>query len=196
MYHNKTPLYPFGFGLSYTTYEYSDFNLSSDKLGKDETIEASVTIKNTGDCQGAEIVQLYAHCNSEIERPKLQLVGFAKVELEPGEAKTVTIPLQHEQLSYFNTETQTFDVEEGSVELYAAASSADLRLHQTINTEGATVKLTYKSDINGVDKIFAGTRMDPNKLYNLQGIPVADATDIDLLPPGIYIQNAKKLIKK
>ncbi len=196
MYHNKTPLYPFGFGLSYTTYEYCDFTLSSDRLGKDETIEASVTVKNTGDRQGAEIVQLYAHCNSEIERPKLQLVGFAKVELEPGEAKTVIIPLKHDQLSYFNAETQTFDVEEGSVELYAAASSAELRLHQTINTEGATVKLTYKSDLNGVDKIFAGTHIDPNKLYNLQGIPVADAANFDLLPPGIYIQNAKKLIKK
>lgn len=196
MYHNKTPLYPFGFGLSYTSYEYSDFTLSSTKLEKNQTIEASVTIKNTGDCQGAEIVQLYAHCNSEIERPKLQLVGFARVELQPGESKTVTIPLKHEQLSYFNTTTQTFDVEEGSVDLYVAASSADLRLHQTINTKAATVKLTYKSDPNGVSNIFAGKTFEPNKIYNLNGLCVGGASDFKNLPSGLYILDGKKAVKK
>ncbi len=196
MYHNKTPLYPFGYGLSYTTYEYSDFVVSSDKLGRDETIEATVTIKNTGDRQGAEIVQLYAHCNSSIERPKLQLVGFARVELEPGEAKSVTIPLKHEQLAYFNTQTQTFDVEEGSVELYAAASSADLRLHQTINTEGATVKLTYKSDPMGVSKIYKESGLEYGKVYDLNSLCVGEASEFDQLPAGLYILNGKKIAKK
>ncbi len=196
MYHAKTPLYAFGHGLSYTTFEYSDFTLSADQLGKDQAIEASVTVKNTGDRQGAEVVQLYAHCNSSIERPKLQLVGFARVELEPGESKTVTMPLKHDQLSYFNTATQTFDVEEGTVDLYAAASSADLRLHQTISTEGGTVKLTYKSDPSGISNIFADRVLDIDKVYNLNGICVGDASDFDMLPSGFYILDGKKIVKK
>ncbi len=196
MYHNKTPLYPFGYGLSYTSFEYSDFMVSSPTLGRDETLEASVTIKNTGDRQGAEIVQLYAHCNSSIERPKLQLVGFARVELEPGEAKTVTMPLKHEQLAYFNTSTQTFDVEEGSVELYAAASSADLRLHQTINTEGATVKLTYKTGSTGISKIYEESGLEQDKVYDLNSLCVGEASEFDSLPAGLYILNGKKVAKK
>lgn len=196
MYHEKTPLYPFGYGISYTTYEYSDFTLSASSLGKDETLDASVTITNTGDRAGAEIVQLYAHCNSSIERPKLQLVGFARVELEPGESKTVTMPLAHEQLSYFNTDTQTFDVEEGVVDLYAAASSADLRLHQTINTEAATVKLTYKSDQTGISNIFSDRPLDATKVYNLSGLCVGSASDFDTLPAGFYIVDGKKIVKK
>ncbi len=196
MYHNKTPLYPFGYGMSYTSFDYSDFILSSDKLGKDESLEASVTIKNTGDRKGAEIVQLYAHCNSQIDRPKLQLVGFDRVELEPGESKTVTMKLNHDQLAYFNPETQTFDVEDGSVDLYAAASSADLRLHQTINTEAATVKLTYKSDVNAVNKLIADKSLDSDKIYNLDGICVSDASDLESLPAGIYLHNGKKIVKK
>ncbi len=196
MYHKKTPLYPFGYGMSYTTYEYSDFTVSSERLGKDETLEATVTVKNTGDRQGAEIVQLYAHCNSAIERPKVQLVGFARVELEPGEAKTVTIPLSHDQLSYFNTSSQTFDVEEGTVDLYAAASSADLRLHQTITTEGATVKLTHKSGHDGINSIFADRQLDNDKIYNLNGLCVGDASDFNNLPAGFYILGGKKIVKK
>lgn len=196
MYHEKTTLYPFGYGISYTSYEYSDFILSSDRLGKDECLEASVTVTNTGERAGAEIVQLYAHCNSQIERPKLQLVGFARVELEPGESKTVTMPLKHDQLSYFNPTTQTFDVEEGTVDLYAAASSADLRLHQRITTEGATVKLTYKSDPSGISNIFADRTPDTDKVYNLTGICVGDASDFDNLPSGFYILGGKKIVKK
>lgn len=196
MYHEKTPLYPFGYGISYTSYEYSDFILSSDRLGKDECLEASVTVTNSGERAGAEIVQLYAHCNSQVERPKLQLVGFARVELEPGESKTVTMPLKHDQLAYFNPTTQTFDVEEGTVDLYAAASSADLRLHQRITTEGVTVKLTYKSDPSGISNIFADRKPDTDKVYNLTGICVGDASDFDNLPGGFYILGGRKIVKK
>lgn len=196
MYHTKTPLYPFGHGLSYTTFDYSDFNLSKMRLGKDEELEANVTITNTGKRAGAEVVQLYAHCNSNIERPKLQLVGFARVELEPGESKTVIIPLKHEQLAYFNSEKQTFDVEDGTVELYAAASSADLRLHQTISTEGATVKLTYRSEDAGIKDIFNDIIPDSGKIYDLTGRCLGDAADLERMPSGFYIVGGQKVLKK
>ncbi len=196
MYHTKTPLYPFGYGLSYTTFDYSDFTVSSARLGKDETLEASVTITNTGDRAGAEVVQLYARCNSKIDRPQLQLVGFTRVELAPGESATVTMPLKHEQLAYFNTDKQTFDVEDGTVDLYAAASSADLRLHQTITTEGATVKLTYRSDESGINDIFTDRPLDSGKIYNLAGQCMGDAADFDKLPAGFYIVGGQKIVKK
>lgn len=196
MYHTKTPLYPFGFGLSYTTFDYSDFAVTSTRLGKGEELEASVTVKNTGDRAGAEVVQLYARCNSKIERPQLQLVGFARVELEPGESKTVTMPLKHEQLAYFNAENQTFDVEDGSVDLYAAASSADLRLHTTITTEPATVKLTYRSNGSGIDSMFEDAPLSEGKIYDLNGRCMGEAADLDLLPGGFYIVSGKKIVKK
>ncbi len=196
MYHTKTPLYPFGYGLSYTTFDYSDFAVSATRLGKGEELEASVTVKNTGDRAGAEVVQLYARCNSKLDRPQLQLVGFARVELEPGESKTVTMPLKHEQLAYFNEQEQTFDVEEGTVDLYAAASSADLRLHTTINTDAATVKLTYRSNGSGIDSMFADAPLDNGKIYDLTGRCMGDAADLDRLPGGFYIVSGKKIVKK
>lgn len=194
MYHKKTPLYPFGFGMSYTEFEYSDFELSSDRLSKDGEITATAVITNKGKRAGAEIVQLYAHCKSSIERPKLQLAGFARVELEPGESKTISIPLRHEQLSYFNTSTQTFDVEEGTAELHLAASSADLRLTRNITTEGATVKLTYKSSGAGIADIVRDTENNDNRIYNLQGSYVG--TDLSRLPKGFYIVGGRKIVKR
>lgn len=194
MYHKKTPLYPFGFGMSYTDFEYSDFELSSDRLSKDGEITATAVITNKGKRAGAEIVQLYAHCNSSIERPRLQLVGFARVELEPGESKSITIPLRHDQLSYFNTSTQTFDVEEGTAELHLAASSADLRLTHSITTEGSTVKLTYKSSGAGIADIVKDTQPNDNRIYNLQGSYVG--TDLSRLPKGFYIVGGRKIIKR
>ena len=194
MYHKGTPLYPFGYGLSYTTFEYSGFTLSSDRLAKGEQLTATANITNIGSRAGAEVVQLYARCQSSIDRPQLQLVGFARVELEPGESKTVTIPLGHDQLSYFNSTTQTFDVEEGNVDLMLGASSADIRLRRSITTEGAVVKLTHKSAQSSVESIMADKQAIPGGIYNLAGNYLG--TDLSSLAPGFYISNGNKIIKK
>lgn len=196
MYHGKTPLYAFGHGLSYTTFDYADMTLSSTRLSKEGAISVSATITNSGSKAGAEIVQLYAHCNSSIERPKLQLVGFSKVELEPGESKTVEIPLSHDQLAYFNVDKQTFDVEEGNVNLYLGSASDDLRLSTEITTEGATVKLTHKSTSSGINDIVKDRSLDSGLIYNLAGIPVGDAGSFDSLPAGFYLMQGKKIVKK
>lgn len=194
MYHKATPLYPFGHGLSYTTFEYSDMALSSERLNKDEEVTVSATVKNTGDRAGADVVQLYARCQSSIDRPQLQLVGFARVELAPGESQTITIPLKHEQLAYFNTRTQTFDVEEGTVELMLAESASDIRLTSSLTTQGATVKLTYKSDEASIRSVMDDIHDNRTGYFDLKGRYLG--CDLAPLAPGYYITNGKVIRKK
>ncbi|MDE6653929.1 MAG: glycoside hydrolase family 3 C-terminal domain-containing protein [Muribaculaceae bacterium] len=195
MYHRHTPLYPFGHGLSYTEFEYSDMVLSADHMNKDEEVTVSANIRNIGDVAGADVVQLYARCVSELDRPQMQLVGFARVELEPGESSTVTIPLKHEQLSYFNVGTQTFDVEEGTVELMLAESAADVRLRSSLTTQGATVKLTYKSDVASIQDIVAKNDGNDRKgYYDLTGRYIGES--LDKLVPGYYVTGGKVILKK
>ncbi|MDE5851121.1 MAG: glycoside hydrolase family 3 C-terminal domain-containing protein [Muribaculaceae bacterium] len=194
MYHKGTPLYPFGHGLSYTEFEYADMTLSSDHLNKDEEITVSTTIKNVGDRAGADVVQLYARCESEIDRPQMQLIGFARVELEPGESKTVTIPLKHEQLCYFNTETQTFDVEGGTVDLMLAESATEVRLKTSLTTQEGTVKLTYKSDPSSVKGIMDETNgIYQSGYFDLTGRYLGNS--LERLAPGYYVTKGKVVRK-
>ncbi|MCH5346719.1 MAG: glycoside hydrolase family 3 C-terminal domain-containing protein, partial [Muribaculaceae bacterium] len=194
MYHKGTPLYPFGHGLSYTTFEYADLAVSSSRLDKDATIDVTATVTNTGKRAGADVVQLYARCNSAIERPQMQLVGFARVELEPGESTTVTIPLRHDQLTYFNTDTQTFDVEDGTVELMLAASAGDVRQRTNITTEGAVVKYTYKSDPASVQQIETDAAATADgAIFDLTGRRLG--TSLDALAPGYYIIGGRVIRK-
>ena len=89
-YLEKPPLYPFGFGLSYTSFEYSDFNIDCDGKGRDEGLTTSVIVTNTGRFSGSEVVQFYLHrCDAPIPVPHYQLCGFKRVDLTPGEAKKV-----------------------------------------------------------------------------------------------------------
>ena len=194
MYHKETPLYHFGHGLSYTTFEYTDLALSSSHLAKDEEVVATATIKNTGNRAGADVVQLYARCNSSIERPQMQLVGFARVELEPGESTTISIPLKHDQFSYFNTLTQTFDVEEGTVDLMLAESAGDIRLRTSLTTEGAVVKLTYKSDPAAIKEVVNDNVIEADgRVYDLSGRYLGKSTES--LAPGYYITGGKVIRK-
>ena len=195
-YYDKTPLYPFGFGLSYTTFKYDNLHLSSKTLKAGETVTIKADITNTGSRDGAEVVQLYAHCNSSIERPKKQLVGFDRVELKAGETKTVTFTLNHDQLSYFNEAQQTFDVESGEVDIYVAASSTDVRLQDKLNTEGATVKTTYKSSTTGIQQLLRNPAAMGDKVYNMQGGCVGTTDNFEALPKGLYIVGGSKRIKR
>lgn len=199
MYHDKTPLYPFGFGLSYTTYAYSDMQLSTKNLGKDETLTVSLNVTNNGSRDGAEIVQLYGHCRSSITRPQKQLIGFARVELKAGETKRVSIDVPHERFAYYNDATDTFDVEDGTVDIMAAASSADVRLNDTITTEGATVKYTYihpsPNPDSAVEKVEAENHTDA-LVYDINGWLVGSESSFKNLPAGVYIVGGEKVYKK
>ena len=119
------PLYPFGFGLSYTTYEYSDLQLSKSEIAANENIEASVTIKNTGAREGVEIAQLYIRdCISYVTRPVKELKGFQRVALQPGESKRITFTLTPEHLRYYNLEMERV-VEPGTFKVMVGGSSRD-----------------------------------------------------------------------
>ena len=122
MYFKGQPLYPFGYGLSYTT------------LAKDVTLTVSVNVKNTGQRAGEEVVQLYVkHGQSALEHPAQELRGFKRIALQPGETKTAEILLTAGSLACWNTGKHSFVVEPGKLELRIGASSADIRLKKTAN---------------------------------------------------------------
>ena len=125
-YFKGKPLYPFGFGLSYTTFVYSDFKTSKPTLS--DSILVSVNVKNTGKRDGDEVVQLYAsYPDSKVERPLKQLKGFKRIFIRAGESKTVEIPLKAMDLAYWNVEKHAFTVENGKVMLMVGSSAADVK---------------------------------------------------------------------
>jgi beta-glucosidase len=133
MYFTGQPLYPFGHGLSYTTFAYSNLRTSSSMLAGKGTLTISVDVKNTGNREGEEVVQMYIkHLNSAVARPLKELKGFKRVMIEPGQTITVTLPLTGERLAYWDVSKHAFVVEKGNVELMVGSSSADPKLTKTI----------------------------------------------------------------
>jgi beta-glucosidase len=133
MYFKGEPLYPFGYGLSYTTFAYSNLRANSGTVSGNNAVTVSVDVKNTGSRAGDEVVQLYVtHLNSALARPLKELKGFRRVQVKPGETITVSLPLTAPALSYWNAAKHAFVVEPGKVEIMVGASSADLRLRRTI----------------------------------------------------------------
>ena len=128
--------FPFGHGLSYTQFAYSDLHADAHS--------ATLTVTNTGDRAGAEIVQLYvAKLNAEIFRPAQELKAFAKVQLAAGESKTVTLTLDDKAFRYWNTRTESWEVEGGTYELRVGASSADIRLTAAVEVIGTDALNPY-----------------------------------------------------
>ncbi len=128
--------FPFGYGLSYTTFAYSD--LKADKTG------VTLTVTNTGSCAGAEIVQLYvAKPDAKIFRPMQELKGFVKVSLEAGESQTVTIPLDDKAFRYWNVQTDSWEIEGGVYQLRVGASCEDIRLTAEVTVEGTGAANPY-----------------------------------------------------
>ena len=128
------PLFPFGYGLSYTTFEYSDLKLSSKNTTDKEGLTVSVTVKNTGAVKGKEIVQIYVSDEeSSLQRPEKELKKFVKIELEPGEEKVVSFKLESRDFSYYDAKRNRWIAESGEYVISAAASSRDIRLSETIN---------------------------------------------------------------
>jgi len=121
------PLFPFGFGLSYTTYKYGKVKAPK-KVKKGKPVEISVTVKNTGDRAGKEVVQLYVSDKaSSLPRPPKELKGFSKVALEPGETKTVTFTLDERALSFYDPQQGGWVAEPGEFEVLVGSSSRDIR---------------------------------------------------------------------
>ncbi len=125
-----TPAFPFGFGLSYTTYEYKNLRLEQDEIAADGVLHASVEITNTGRRMGEEVAQLYiGYEGSAMERPLKELKGFARVRLEPGETKRVEFAVPGEQLAYYDEERPGWVIEPITYNVYVGPSSAATLLH-------------------------------------------------------------------
>jgi beta-glucosidase len=132
-YSKSEPLFPFGFGLSYTLFSYSDLRIEKKSAGDNDTVKVNFKLENKGDYDSDEVVQLYVSFpESKVERPAIALKGFSRVHVRNGEAQIITIPLKTDDLKYWDVDEHAFVLEKGKVNLYVGASSADLRLHTSV----------------------------------------------------------------
>jgi len=148
--------FPFGYGLSYTSFAYSDLKVTADSV--------TLTVTNTGARDGAEIVQVYiAKPSAEIFRPVQELKAFARVPLAAGESRTVTLPLDDKAFRYWNTRTDGWEIEGGRYEVRVGASSADIRLTADVDIRGT----------NATDP-YAGKALPHYKSGSVQNVPDAE----------------------
>ena len=128
---NVAPLFPFGFGLSYTDFEYSSISLDKEYIKNDEVLAITVKVKNIGKYDGDEVVQLYVKdIKSTIDRPEKELKGFKKVHLKQGESKTIEFEIDKTALSYYDVDKKQWVAEQGDFELWIGSSSRDIRLKE------------------------------------------------------------------
>ncbi|MFV5703780.1 glycoside hydrolase family 3 C-terminal domain-containing protein [Flavobacterium sp. XS2P12] len=143
------PNFPFGYGLSYTTFSYSDIKANTTAAKDSDDIVISVKVKNTGKVAGKEVAELYVHeQESEVARPENELKHFEKVALLPGEEKTVTFHLTSRDFAYFNSKYHDWAIKSGKFDIRVGGSSRDLPLQQTIDiqsTKTAQIVLTRES---------------------------------------------------
>ena len=134
-------LFPFGYGLSYTTFEYSNLKVSKSAFKDIDGVEVSVTVKNTGAVEGKEVVQLYVSDKTGVEiRPEKELKGFEKVNLKPGESKEVSFKLDKRSFAYWNTDINDWYAPSGKYILSAGASSRDIRASVEVDVTSTSKK--------------------------------------------------------
>jgi beta-glucosidase len=136
MYFKGEPLYPFGYGLSYTTFKYSNLRTSAPQLAKDGAVTVSVDVTNTGAVAGDAVVQLYVkHLASKVVRPNEELKGFRRVAVKPGETRTVEIPLKASTLAWWDEKLPGFRVEAEPVSVMIGNSSSDIQLSTELRVQ-------------------------------------------------------------
>lgn len=156
-------LFPFGYGLSYSTFEYTDMKVDKQEINDRETVKVTIKVKNTGSVKGKEIVQLYVKAPGVVAiMPEKELKGFEKVELAPGEEKTVEIVLGKRAFAYYNTEVKDWHVEGGVYRLLAGSSSSHIALIQTVkvnSTMSIKRELTMDSTMGDLLAYPYGTKL-------------------------------------
>jgi beta-glucosidase len=124
---SNAPLFPFGYGLSYTTFEYGDVQLNKQEITQQEGITITCKVKNTGKREGEEVVQLYVHdLVGSVTRPVKELKGFKKVMLQPGESKEISFTLTQSDLSFYRRD-MSFGTEPGKYDVFVGGNSDDLK---------------------------------------------------------------------
>ena len=183
----KAVRYPFGYGLSYTTFEYSDIKVSDKSIKDTDTLTVTVKVKNTGAVPGYEIVQLYvADKESTIYRPEKELKGFRKIWLNPDEEKEVVFELSKRAFAFYNVNINDWCVESGDFDILVGASSADIRLSATVNVTAEAVEIP---DYSAVAPLYYTG--DVQNVPDEQFIAVLGRE----LPPSTYDPNRKLTIQ-
>lgn len=170
-------LFPFGYGLSYTTFAYSNLRLSAETISDTDTLTATVTVKNTGSRTGKTVVQLYVgDPESTVFRPVRELKDFAKVELQPGESRDITFTLDKRAFAYWNEEIHDWHVESGEFTIEVGQSSRNMECSASVNVM-STVKLPKHYTM---DTIFMDLMADPEAMEVMQ--PMMGAIQRALTP--------------
>ncbi len=180
---NKNVRYPFGYGLSYTTFKYSDIKLDKTSMDENDVLTVTFRIQNTGKVAGYETAQLYvADKESTIYRPIKELKGFKKVWLEPGECKEIGIQLSKRAFAFYNVNINDWCVESGDFDILVGSSSADIKLKATVNVSAAAVEIPDYSKVAPV--YYTG---------DVQNVPAEQFVAVlgRELPPGDYDPNRK-----
>src|SRR5580704_3013443 len=134
--HKVEPLFPFGYGLSYTKFDYSDLKVSPDHVASGEPVEVSLRVHNGGSRSGAEVVELYVHDgHSSVDRPTQELKGFRRVDLAPGETKDIHFTLDRGAMAFYSTAKKNWVAEPGQFDVLVGSSSRDIKLKGSFNLE-------------------------------------------------------------
>lgn len=158
---HKKVMFPFGYGLSYTEFAYSDLKVLSNGVDDGNAVKVSFKVKNTGKVSGKEICQIYVSKNeSKIFRPVRELKGFEKISLEPGEEKTVTVELTPRSFTYYNVKIGDFTIEPGEYFIEVGASSRDIKLSSSIIIDAAEEDIPYDAEVNAAYDNFEKTVTD------------------------------------
>ena len=180
-------LFPFGYGLSYTDFEFSNLRLSANTITDQDLLTVTVTVKNTGDRAGKAVIQLYVgDKESSVFRPVRELKGFEKISLQPGEAKDVSFTLDKRAFAYWNTELHDWTVEPGDFTIEIGRSSRDIALDASVTVNSA-VKINRHYDMNS---IFMDILADPHAAAVFK--PVLDGMRAAFIPADTEQTDAAK----
>ncbi|MBQ1402379.1 MAG: glycoside hydrolase family 3 C-terminal domain-containing protein [Oscillospiraceae bacterium] len=180
-------LFPFGYGLSYTDFEFSNLRLSANTITDQDLLTVTVTVKNTGDRAGKAVIQLYVgDKESSVFRPVRELKGFEKISLQPGEAKDVRFTLDKRAFAYWNTELHDWTVEPGDFTIEIGRSSRDIALDASVTVNSA-VKINRHYDMNS---IFMDILADPHAAAVFK--PVLDGMRAAFIPADTEQTDAAK----
>lgn len=181
-------LFPFGYGLSYTTFDYSNLTISKDTIDSEkETLAVSVDVRNTGKTEGKEVVQLYvAPRKGVIIRPVKELKGFTKVNLKPGETKTVTFTLDKRSFAYWNNDINGWQVESGKYDIVIGKNAHDVLLSQTVIVTGVKLFAGKLTELSTIGDLLANPKgavywatIRPRFLEAVVRAGFAKATDVE-----------------